>query len=79
MIVNLQQGILPNVWRYVPFDSVISLAARLEAKPLSDGPQGGNSPIKLFRRRSLSVDGVQTERSFMNWRRAFAIFALMAG
>ena len=42
MLLNLQQGILPNVWRYVPFDHVIQLARRLEAKPLSD--QGSGSP-----------------------------------
>ena len=78
ILVNMQSCVLPNVWRYVPFDAVIMLASRLEAKPLTDTP-GGSSQVKLFRRRSLSLDGPGTERSFMNWRKAFMIFVLMAG
>jgi hypothetical protein len=42
MLVNMQQGVLPNIWRYIPFDSIITLGARLEAKPLSDNPNGNS-------------------------------------
>lgn len=38
ILLNMQAqgGILPNVWRFVPFDAIIKLAAKLEAIPLSD-------------------------------------------
>ena len=79
MLLNLQQGVLPNVWRYVPFDHVIQLARRLEAKPLSD--QGSGSPqVKLFNQGKQSQSELTDEkRTFMDWRRAFAILALIAG
>ena len=78
MLLNLQQGVLPNVWRYVPFDHVIQLARRLEAKPLSD--QGSGSPqVKLFNQGKQSTSDLDQKRTFIDWRRAFAIFALIAG
>ena len=78
MLLNMQQGVLPNVWRYVPFDAVIELAIRLDAKPLSDSSDD-HTQVRLFRRKSTSADGSDEVRHFLNWRRAFLILVLMAG
>ena len=72
----MQANCLPNLWRYVTFDNVIDLTSRLSAKPLTDSP---NAPVKLFRRKSVSIDGVDAIRSFIDWRKAFTILVLMAG
>ena len=77
MLLNMQQNILPNVWRYVPFDAVLDLAARLEAQPLTDSPNA-TAGFKLYKRKSVEGDD-DMERKFMDWRRAFVVLALMAG
>ena len=78
MLLNMQSSVLPNVWRYVTFDNIIELASSLEAKPLSDSPNSANQ-VALFRRRSLSVEGLDVKRTFVDWRKAFTIMALMSG
>jgi len=47
MLLNMQHGVLPKVWRHVTFDAVITLAGHLEAKPLSDSSSGAGQ-VKLF-------------------------------
>ena len=78
MLINLQQGVLPNVWRFVPFDAVITLARRLESKPLSDN-SNGSPQVKLFNQRRNSGSDFDEKRTFMDWRRAFTILCLIAG
>lgn len=79
MLINLQQGMLPNVWRFVPFDAVITLARMLESKPLSDN-SNGSPQVKLFnQRRHSGAEDFDEKRIFMDWRRAFAILCLIAG
>ena len=59
---------------------MFSLAQRLEAKPLSDNPNSQAGLVKLFRRKSLSLGNKDEEmRIFVDWRRAFLMFALMSG
>ena len=50
-LLNIQQDVLPNVWRYVSFDNVQELAQRLIAQPLTDSPHGDS--VQLFKRRSV--------------------------
>ena len=35
--------------------------------------------MNLFRRKSLSQEDIGASRVFMDWRKAFVVFALMAG
>jgi len=66
------------VWRYIPFDSVILLARRLEAKPPSDN-SNGSPQVKLFGQGRNNSTDLDAQRTFMDWRRAFTILALIAG
>jgi len=75
MLRNIQAGVLPNAWRFVPFEAVIGLAAQLQAKPLSDALNA--SQVKLFRQRSSS--SIDESRKFVDWRKAFTICVLIAG
>ena len=68
---------MPNVWRYVPFDTIIEMTARLAASPLSDSPDAAAN-VQLFRRNS-SIDGSLEVRKFIDWRKAFTILVLMSG
>ena len=74
-LLNIQQEVLPNVWRYVSFENLEALAERFVAKPLTDSPNGDQ--VQMFRRRS--VEGNNQDRKFMDWRKAFVVLALMAG
>ena len=73
--MNIQQEVLPNVWRYVPFGSIQELVESMMAKPLTDSPDGAN--VQLFKQRSMS--GMDQERKFMDWRKAFIVLSLIAG
>jgi hypothetical protein len=64
------------VWRFVSFEAVIELSQHLEAKPLTDDP---NAVAKLFQRKSLSRRENDVVRCYVDWRKAFTIFVLMAG
>ena len=79
ILLNMQAqgGILPNVWRFVPFDAIIKLAAKLEAVPLSDS-QTDQKSFQLFKRKTNDMEFLEG-RKFMNWRKAILIFALMSG
>jgi len=77
LLKNMQANILPNVWRFVSFEAVIELSQRLEAKPLTDNPNAPSS--KLFQRKSQSMSEMDVVRIYVDWRKAFTIFALMAG
>ena len=48
--MQAQPSVLPNVWRYVPFDAVINLASKLEAQPLTDSMSDPKS-LNLFKRK----------------------------
>jgi len=79
LLKNMQANILPNVWRFVSFEAVIELSQRLEAKPLTDDPNAVVASSKLFQRKSLSMRENNVVRCYVDWRKAFTIFALMAG
>ena len=79
--MQAQPSVLPNVWRYVSFDAVINLASKLEAQPLTDSMSDPKS-LNLFKRKQQSTEfaeGAAGTRKFVDWRKAFLIFALMAG
>ena len=79
--MQAQPSVLPNVWRFVSFDAVTSLATKLEATALSDNMSDRGSR-QLFKRNNQSMEfteGSAGVRKFMDWRKAFLIFALMAG
>ena len=73
-LINIQQNILPNVWRFVPFGNLQDLAEQLAAQPLTDSPDGAQ--VKLFKQRSMESS---EDRKFIDWRKAFVILVLMAG
>ena len=60
LLLDMQQSVLPNVWRYILYDAVDSLTFRLEAKPLSDSPDQANN-MQLFRRKSVSTDNMDAQ------------------
>ena len=68
---------LPSVWKYVSYEYIIELADNFQAKPLTDNPN--ETQQALFRRKSVSQEDISTSRVFMDWRKAFVVFALMAG
>ena len=77
MVLNMQQRVLPSVWKYISYDSIIDLADAFQTKPLSDNPN--EAAAALFRRKSLSQEDIGSSRVFMDWRKAFVVLALMAG
>jgi len=79
LLKNMQADILPNVWRFVSFEAVIELSRHLEAKPLTDDPNAVAASSKLFQRKSLSGTQNDVVRCYVDWRKAFTIFSLMAG
>ena len=81
MLLNMQKNVLPNVWRFVPFDTIIDMASKLEAQPLTDSPNA-SANFKMYKnsaKGSGQGDSEETERKFLDWRKAFVILALMAG
>ena len=75
IIVNMQAGMLPNIWRYVSYESIKALLINLKATPMSDTKTDVGS-LNLFRRHSSAA---VAEREFINWRRAFLMLILMSG
>ena len=74
-LLNIQSNMLPNVWSFIPFESIQELANKLGAKPLTDVPGENLSP--LFKRSNIAKR--EEARKFMDWRKAFVVFALMSG
>ena len=55
----------------------MDLVEHLKARPLTDSPDGQQSP--MFRNTN-NFDGKEVvERKFMNWRKAFIVLALISG
>jgi len=46
---------------------------------LTDNPNSQAGSVKLFSRKSLSMGAIDEVRYFIDWRKAFLMFALMAG
>jgi len=41
-MLNIQQDVLPNVWRYVQYGDLKALVDKLIAQPLTDSPDGAS-------------------------------------
>lgn len=57
------------------------MASKLEAQPLTDSPNA-SANFKMYKnsaKGSGQGDSEETERKFLDWRKAFVILALMAG
>ena len=72
LIVNIQAGMLPNMWRYVSYDSIKALVLKFKAAPMADTLASAGQ-VALFRRHSSYN---MTTREFVDWRKVFMFLLL---
>lgn len=75
ILVNMQNGLLPNAWKFVHFDCIKQLIRKFHATPLAD-TANQTGQVALFRRHSSRG---AFEREFIDWRKAFLFLLLISG
>ena len=63
---------LPNMWRYVSFDSIKQLLLKFKAVPMADTAASAGQ-VAVFRRHSSYS---MTAREFVDWRKVFMFLLL---